>query len=171
MAGSLAASSSGHMALCSSMASPTRTRHLPALCSAVPIRSRPLLSTALPIARRQCSAAAAQAGDGGTAPAAPAPLRLVVYTKVDCPLCQGLTGKLRALVDRATFLPSALSGATLEERDIAANPAWAAAYDLSVPVLKAVPAGGAAEVRATAFSLPAQSTGRSVPPAASTLAG
>lgn len=105
----------------------------------------------LPIARRQCSRGrcracaaqpAAHAGGG-----APAPLLLVVYTKADCPLCQGLTTKLRALIDRASFLPSALSGAVLEERDIATNPAWAAAYDLSVPVLKAALGDGAAEVR------------------------
>ncbi|WIA36474.1 hypothetical protein OEZ86_007774 [Tetradesmus obliquus] len=59
----------------------------------------------------------------------------VLYTKPDCPLCDGLKDKLQGLIDRAHFMPCSLSGATLEVRDISTNEAWQDAMHLSVPVL------------------------------------
>jgi len=46
--------------------------------------------------------------------------------------------KLSALIDRAAFVPSALSGASLEVRDISTNAAWQDEMHLSVPVLVAL---------------------------------
>ncbi|GBF90028.1 hypothetical protein Rsub_02735 [Raphidocelis subcapitata] len=68
--------------------------------------------------------------------------RLVLYTKPDCPLCDGLKDKLTALIDRAAFVPSALTDAQLEVRDISANAAWQDDLHLSVPVLAALSAAG-----------------------------
>lgn len=59
----------------------------------------------------------------------------MLYTKPDCPLCDGLKDKLQALIDRAAFMPSFLTGASLEVRDISTNEAWQDAMHLSVPVL------------------------------------
>lgn len=36
---------------------------------------------------------------------------LILYTKRECPLCEGLQEKLEAVVERAQFLPSVLSNA------------------------------------------------------------
>ncbi len=36
---------------------------------------------------------------------------LILYTKKDCPLCEGLQQKLEAVIERAQFLPSVLSHA------------------------------------------------------------
>lgn len=76
--------------------------------------------------------------------------RLVVYTKPDCPLCDGLKERIEALIARAAFAPSSpLAGATLEARDISSNAAWQDEMHLSVPVLAALtPAGD--EVRVCA---------------------
>eukprot|EP00775_Hariotina_reticulata_P013792 gene13792-13913_t len=59
----------------------------------------------------------------------------ILYTKPDCPLCDGLKDKLQALIDRAQFMPSFLSGSSLEVRDISSNEAWQDDLHLSVPVL------------------------------------
>ncbi len=92
--------------------------------------------------RRRFTAAAA-AGDGATA----APFKLIVYSKEDCPLCDKLKEKLEALMDRAAFMPSVLSNVELEVRDISSNPAWLAAYSMSVPVLAVASVDGSNEVR------------------------
>ena len=54
--------------------------------------------------------AAADAGVGAASPAAaPSPrLRLVLYSKEGCHLCEGLKDKLAALLDRAAFQPCSL---------------------------------------------------------------
>ncbi|KAI8474704.1 MAG: hypothetical protein J3K34DRAFT_518009 [Monoraphidium minutum] len=68
--------------------------------------------------------------------------QFVLYSRPDCPLCDGLKEKMQALIDRAAFMPSALSGATLEVRDISTNAAWQDEMYLSVPVLAALAPGG-----------------------------
>mmetsp|Transcript_19224 Transcript_19224/g.53819 ORF Transcript_19224/g.53819 Transcript_19224/m.53819 type:complete len:150 (+) Transcript_19224:62-511(+) len=65
----------------------------------------------------------------------------ILYTKKECPLCDGLHSKVEGLLARAAFMPSRLSGCKLEVRDIATNPEWQSKYDMSVPVL-AVLRGG-----------------------------
>eukprot|EP00878_Enallax_costatus_P009143 GHUV01009557.1.p1 GENE.GHUV01009557.1~~GHUV01009557.1.p1 ORF type:complete len:148 (+),score=40.88 GHUV01009557.1:322-765(+) len=65
-----------------------------------------------------------------------------LYTKPDCPLCDGLKDKLQGLIDRAEFMPSFLTGATLEVRDISSNAAWQDAMHLSIPVLAVADADG-----------------------------
>ena len=61
---------------------------------------------------------------------------LVLYSKRDCPLCQGLEEKVRAALARGAFLPgSKLKGISLEVRDIEENAEWAAAFATEVPVL------------------------------------
>lgn len=61
--------------------------------------------------------------------------KLIIYSKADCPLCDGLKEKLKGLLQRAEFQPSLLSGAKLETRDITSNPDWETAYGLAIPVL------------------------------------
>ncbi|KAF5831711.1 hypothetical protein DUNSADRAFT_12706 [Dunaliella salina] len=65
----------------------------------------------------------------------------ILYTKKECPLCDGLHSKVEGLLARAAFMPSRLSGCKLEVRDIATNPEWQSKYAMSVPVL-AVSRGG-----------------------------
>lgn len=66
----------------------------------------------------------------------PSARKLIVYSKADCPLCDGLKEKLEALIDRAAFLPiSPLAGVSLEVRNISNNPSWEAAYAMQVPVM------------------------------------
>eukprot|EP00882_Tetradesmus_deserticola_P029652 GHRQ01033235.1.p1 GENE.GHRQ01033235.1~~GHRQ01033235.1.p1 ORF type:complete len:162 (+),score=75.42 GHRQ01033235.1:48-488(+) len=66
----------------------------------------------------------------------------VLYTKPECPLCDGLKDKMQGLIDRAQFMPSFLTGATLEARDISTNEEWQGAMRLSVPVLAVLDAQG-----------------------------
>lgn len=51
---------------------------------------------------------------------------------------------MRAALDRAAFLPSPLSGAALEVRDIESREEWRAAHAMTVPVLTVVPGSSAA---------------------------
>ncbi|KAJ9528571.1 hypothetical protein QJQ45_020449 [Haematococcus lacustris] len=69
-------------------------------------------------------------------------LRLVMYSKADCALCEGLQSKLESLISRAAFMPSLLTGCQLEVRDIASSQDWQAAYGLVVPVLALQTPGG-----------------------------
>ncbi|KAK9831700.1 hypothetical protein WJX74_006484 [Apatococcus lobatus] len=71
-----------------------------------------------------------------------AQLKLVLYSKPGCHLCEGLEEKVRAVIARAEFLPSKLSGADLEVRDIRTKPDWMAAYEYSIPVLTKVSEDG-----------------------------
>lgn len=97
-----------------------------------------------PVTRRLQHRAASQATpESGS-------FRLFLYSKDDCPLCDGLHEKLDAVLDRAQVVPSALSGATLEVRDIADRPEWTATYAMSVPVLTRADADGSNEVHAAA---------------------
>ncbi|MFS8859910.1 glutaredoxin family protein [Synechococcus sp. H60.4] len=50
---------------------------------------------------------------------------LILYSKPGCHLCEGLAEKLQQIPEIAT----------LEIRDITANPAWWERYQLEVPVL------------------------------------
>eukprot|EP00887_Chlorella_sp_A99_P004081 scaffold23.g4081.t1 len=95
---------------------------------------------------RRAATGAAGAGDGGAA--ALEPLVLVIYSKEGCHLCDGLKEKVEALLGRAEFLPCALTGARLEVRDIATNPAWEQAYAMTIPVLAAARHDGSDEVSA-----------------------
>lgn len=101
-----------------------------------------------PGGRRQTVANAFAFGGGGgdddeSNDASPPPVRLIVYTKPDCPLCDGLKDRIEALIARAAFTPgAALAGAELEVRDISTNPDWQDDLHLSVPVLAARKRGG-----------------------------
>ena len=55
-----------------------------------------------------------------------------------CHLCDGASEKIAACISAASWDPSLpnLARASLEVRDVASRPEWAAAYDLEVPVLK-----------------------------------
>eukprot|EP00873_Tetraselmis_striata_P025193 jgi/Tetstr1/445457/TSEL_033236.t1 len=81
---------------------------------------------------------AAAGPDGG----ASAGLRLIVYTKPDCPLCDGLKEKLDALVSQGQFMPTTFSAATIEMQDITTNPEWQQTYEMQVPVLRRVDSAG-----------------------------
>jgi hypothetical protein len=72
--------------------------------------------------------------------------KLIIYSKEDCHLCDGLKEKLAALLERASFVPSVLSGVELEVRDISGNSTWEAAYSMSVPVLARADLDGSNEV-------------------------
>lgn len=64
------------------------------------------------------------------------PPSLVLYSKQNCPLCQGLEEKVRAALARGTFLPdSKLRGIKLKIRDIESNERWNATFAMEVPVL------------------------------------
>ena len=61
---------------------------------------------------------------------------LVLYSKRECPLCQGLEEKVRAALARGAFLPgSKLKGVSLEIRDVETSKEWQAAFAMEVPVL------------------------------------
>ena len=53
--------------------------------------------------------------------------------------------RLRAVLERARFVPCALSRCSLEVRDVGENDAWAAAHAGAVPVLTAALPGRAGE--------------------------
>jgi glutaredoxin len=93
--------------------------------------------------RRFTTTSAASSGDGATDTTS---FTLIVYSKQNCPLCDKLKEKLEAIMDRAAFMPSILSNAELEIRDISTNPAWLAAYSMSVPVLAVASPDGTNEV-------------------------
>ena len=99
-----------------------------------------------PPGARGLTAAAGAVGGGDASPALP-PFKLVVYSKQDCPLCDKLKETLVAIIDRSAFAPSLLTGVQLEVRDILSDPAWEAAYSMSVPVLKVAGLDGSNEVR------------------------
>jgi len=64
------------------------------------------------------------------------PFKLIIYSKDECPLCDKLKDKVRAILDRANFSTSSpFSGVDVEIRDIKSNAQWEAAYSLSIPVL------------------------------------
>ncbi|GIL85108.1 hypothetical protein Vretimale_9968 [Volvox reticuliferus] len=67
---------------------------------------------------------------------------IILYSKPNCPLCEGTRDRVQGLIDRAQFMPSALMEYTLEVRDISKNPAWRAAYELEVPLLTALTVEG-----------------------------
>jgi Glutaredoxin-like domain (DUF836) len=57
-------------------------------------------------------------------------MRLILYSKPGCHLCEGLQEKLEQIVERGNF-PSL----QLEIRDIMTRDEWFAAYQYEVPVL------------------------------------
>ncbi|KAK9790324.1 hypothetical protein WJX73_006447 [Symbiochloris irregularis] len=92
---------------------------------------------------RQYSAAAASA-----APASKAgQYRLVMYSRGNCPLCDGLKEKVDAVLAKAEFMPSPLTGMQLEVRDISTRQEWQEAYGMTIPVLARVDADGSNEVK------------------------
>ena len=81
------------------------------------------------------------------------PLKLIIYSKQDCPLCDKLKEKLDAIVDRASFVPtSVMRNVEIEVRDITTNPAWEARYAMSIPVLTTANVDGN-EVRVVGIAL------------------
>ena len=77
----------------------------------------------------------------GGAETGPEKYRLIIYSKPGCDPCQVLKRKIKGLIDRAEFVQSILSQATLEERNIKENYEWMAEYGESVPVLKCLVGG------------------------------
>ncbi|GMN30295.1 hypothetical protein TIFTF001_041431 [Ficus carica] len=68
------------------------------------------------------------------------PRKLVLYSKPECCLCDGLKEKLQA-----AFLlsgPDSLHDVHLEIRDITTNPSWEKAYQYEIPVLAKVLSNG-----------------------------
>ena len=60
---------------------------------------------------------------------------LVIYTKDECPLCDGLKDKISGILARARFTGSQISCFGLEIRDISGNSEWLSKYSMEVPVL------------------------------------
>lgn len=77
----------------------------------------------------------------------PGRLGLVLYSKPDCSLCDGMKEKLEAVMDASHFTSGLLSNVDLEVRDISINPAWWEAHGNSVPVLYLSLAGEEVEVK------------------------
>jgi len=61
--------------------------------------------------------------------------KLVIYSKPGCCLCDGLKEKVSAVLQKAQFQPSLLTGADIEVRDITTRPEWEQAYAMEIPVL------------------------------------
>jgi len=97
--------------------------------------------------------AGAEGGGGGGGPYA-----LAIYTKSDCPLCDGLREKVEAAIAAAAWKPGKLTGATLEARDCDARAEWADKYRGVAPVLVVLEAGGERELpRAASPRIPVAS--------------
>lgn len=64
--------------------------------------------------RTDCRRAAAS--DASASVPLKPPLKLIIYSKPGCHLCDGLKEKVEALIDRAEFMPCVLTSATLEVR-------------------------------------------------------
>lgn len=130
------------------LASITHAVRVPGLSSPATALATPPASTPHPIAAHPAaSQARGVACAAGVGAAAPAPFKLVVYSKADCPLCDKLKEKLDAIQARAAFAPSVLAGVAVEVRDIAGDPAWEAAYSMEVPVMRIADPDGGNEVR------------------------
>lgn len=61
--------------------------------------------------------------------------KIFVYSKDDCPLCDGLKQKLSAILDRAPFTGSLLKDYSIEVRDILTNRSWEEKYSMHIPVM------------------------------------
>ena len=61
--------------------------------------------------------------------------KIIIYSKDDCPLCDGLKDKISGILDRAPFTGSALNGFEIEVRDIKTNSTWDEQYAMQVPVM------------------------------------
>ena len=130
---------------------PAFRNQLPLLYQAVPLHQLHACginaSIDQPLGFRRRATTISASGDGGKGAGASS-FKLIVYSKEDCPLCDKLKEKLDALVDRAAYMPSILSDAEIEIRDISTNPTWQAAYSMSVPVLAVASPDGSNEVGA-----------------------
>ncbi|NEU72366.1 glutaredoxin family protein [Hassallia byssoidea VB512170] len=67
-------------------------------------------------------------------------MRLILYSKPGCHLCEGLQEKLEQIVETRNF-----ASLQLEIRDIMTRDEWFAAYQYEVPVLFVTFASGVAE--------------------------
>jgi hypothetical protein len=61
--------------------------------------------------------------------------KIVIYSKQECPLCDGLKDKIGGIIDRAPFTNSMLKAFKLEIRDIGTDPEWQERFAMQVPVL------------------------------------
>lgn len=84
------------------------------------------------LSRRHCAPDSANQGQ----------LALLLYSKPDCSLCDGLKDKLSGLIARSQFIPSTLSLVSLQVIDINEKEELKATYDLEVPVLMLSTADG-----------------------------
>ena len=71
---------------------------------------------------------------------------IIVYSKDECPLCDGLKDKISGILDRAPFSGSELKDYSIEVRDILTNPSWEEKYSMQIPVM-AVEQSDGREVR------------------------
>ena len=84
---------------------------------------------------RDSNAESPPSSSSSSSPSSPLP-SLVLYSRRNCPLCQGLEEKVRSALARGAFLPgSRLRGVILEIRSIEENEVWEAAFATEVPVL------------------------------------
>lgn len=60
---------------------------------------------------------------------------IILYSKDDCPLCDGLKDKISGILDRAQFTDSGLKGYSIEIRDIMTNPSWEEKFSMEIPVM------------------------------------
>jgi len=60
---------------------------------------------------------------------------LRIYSKKECPLCDGLKDKVALILERAPFSGSKLKDVDFEIKDINENPEWVAKFSMEVPVL------------------------------------
>lgn len=73
--------------------------------------------------------------------------RLYLYSKEGCHLCDGLKEKIQALLSRAQYMQTPLTGVTFKVRDITSKPEWWDAYSLTIPVLTVAREDGSREVK------------------------
>jgi len=73
--------------------------------------------------------------------------RLVLYSKPDCELCHGLKDKVDGILEKAKWMPSPLTGAQLEVRDITTKEEWERQYGMVIPVLTVTLPGSITEIK------------------------
>lgn len=73
--------------------------------------------------------------------------KLVLYSKPECSLCEGMKAKVEAVLDAAQYTGGALSGMNLEVRDASTKESWWELHGGNVPVLCLAVADREEEIR------------------------
>lgn len=74
-------------------------------------------------------------------------MKLVLYSKPECSLCDGMKAKVEAVLDAAQYTGGVLAGMGLEVRDTSTNESWWELHGNSVPVLCLAVANREEEIR------------------------